>query len=386
VNHPCTISTTSKTPYPFGNLSAHRLMHMPGKTAYSLSIEQEEALRKTVKRTQNIKYPFGMHMPGRTFSSGSYRYGFNGMEKDDEIKGHGNSLDFGARIYDSRLGRWLSVDPLQKKYPGLSVYNYSGNNPVLLKDIGGKKIYIYYDTGKKDENGKMIQDKYEYGSALEVPDNEFVRQTIAALDMISKVDHSNTEFDYADDFDYPDEDYIVSPATVVNELKRVEDFDVNISQSYRHMSTQWPGSQESNIEFSPYLGLNLIEYDPYEISNRTTSATAPPAFGLSHELKHAYNSYYLGQLFIVYSGINIDNIYNGLNNNIFSFKFLEELYTSTIYDNSFLNYYGMGTRKSYAMENFESDSSVSNQSASRDKSIEKGKTITVNDSKPNWQW
>jgi RHS repeat-associated protein len=51
-------------------------------------------------------------MPGRTFNSSEYRYGFGGHEKDDEIKGEGNSLDFGARIYDPRLGRWLSVDPI----------------------------------------------------------------------------------------------------------------------------------------------------------------------------------------------------------------------------------------------------------------------------------
>jgi hypothetical protein len=35
----------------------------------------------------------------------SYVYSFNGAERDDEVKGSGNSLDFGARIYDSRLGR-----------------------------------------------------------------------------------------------------------------------------------------------------------------------------------------------------------------------------------------------------------------------------------------
>ncbi len=53
-------------------------------------------------------------MPRRSFSSSSYRYGFNGKEKDDEVKGEGNSLDFGARMYDSRLGRFLSID----KYAG----------------------------------------------------------------------------------------------------------------------------------------------------------------------------------------------------------------------------------------------------------------------------
>ncbi len=35
----------------------------------------------------NEYYPFGMVMPNRTFSSESYRYGFQGQEKDDEVKG-----------------------------------------------------------------------------------------------------------------------------------------------------------------------------------------------------------------------------------------------------------------------------------------------------------
>ena len=33
-----------------------------------------------------------------------YRFAFNGKEQDNEVKGDGNSLDFGARIHDSRLG------------------------------------------------------------------------------------------------------------------------------------------------------------------------------------------------------------------------------------------------------------------------------------------
>ena len=44
-----------------------------------------------------------------------FRYGFNDMEQDGEIKGDGNSYDFGARMLDPRLGRWLTIDPLQSK-------------------------------------------------------------------------------------------------------------------------------------------------------------------------------------------------------------------------------------------------------------------------------
>lgn len=81
-------------------------------------------------------------MPGRngTASGDEYRYGFNGMEKDDEVKGAGNSLDFGARIYDSRLGRWSSVDPLQFKFPGLSPYNFVANSPLQYIDPDGRDI------------------------------------------------------------------------------------------------------------------------------------------------------------------------------------------------------------------------------------------------------
>ena len=87
-------------------------------------------------------YPFGMLMPNRIYQdpwySDSYRFLFNGMEKDDEVKGGGNSLDFGARIYDSRLGRWMSRDPHEKKYPGFSPYLFSNGNPIFFKDINGK--------------------------------------------------------------------------------------------------------------------------------------------------------------------------------------------------------------------------------------------------------
>ncbi len=72
----------------------------------------------------------------------AYRYGFNGMERDDEMKGSGNSYDFGARIYDSRLGRWMSTDAFEAKYPYVSPYNYSLNNPIYFTDPDGNEIEV----------------------------------------------------------------------------------------------------------------------------------------------------------------------------------------------------------------------------------------------------
>ncbi|MCC5944071.1 MAG: hypothetical protein JJT94_04000, partial [Bernardetiaceae bacterium] len=59
-------------------------------------------------------YPFGMAIHSRSWQSEGYRFGFNGMENDKDL--NDGAIDFGARIYDSRIGRWLSVDPLTNVY------------------------------------------------------------------------------------------------------------------------------------------------------------------------------------------------------------------------------------------------------------------------------
>ena len=86
----------------------------------------------------NNYFPFGMLKEGMFANSGEgYRYGFNSYEKDDEIKGLGNSIDFGARIYDPRLGRFKSLDPMGRIYPGRSHYLFAGNSPIAFIDKGG---------------------------------------------------------------------------------------------------------------------------------------------------------------------------------------------------------------------------------------------------------
>ena len=70
-------------------------------------------------------------MPGRKFDAGSrYRYGFNGKENDNEVKGEGTQQDYGMRIYDTRLGRFFSVDPITKQYPELTPYQFASNRPI----------------------------------------------------------------------------------------------------------------------------------------------------------------------------------------------------------------------------------------------------------------
>lgn len=73
-----------------------------------------------------------------------YRYGFNGMEKVDEFTGSSSHYDFGARILDTRLGRWLSLDPLMWETPQENPYMCMGNNPLYYLDPDGRfKIPIH---------------------------------------------------------------------------------------------------------------------------------------------------------------------------------------------------------------------------------------------------
>jgi RHS repeat-associated protein len=98
-------------------------------------------------------------------SGKDYRYGFNGKEKDSNISS--DDYDYGARIYDGKLGRWMSVDPLQKKYPAFSPYNYVENNPLVYKDVDGRDKWLVITlnderTGQSTMISMKISDELKY--------------------------------------------------------------------------------------------------------------------------------------------------------------------------------------------------------------------------------
>jgi RHS repeat-associated protein len=106
---------------------------------------------EAVIETAQDYYPFGSLMPGRKYNAGEYRFGFNGMEKDDEITGitgSHNTTEF--RGYDSRLGKWLSVDPLASSFPWQSPFTALDNNPIRFVDPDGRSAGDFLNKeGKK---------------------------------------------------------------------------------------------------------------------------------------------------------------------------------------------------------------------------------------------
>ncbi len=77
---------------------------------------------------------------------GVQRYGFNGKEVDSEGMGGGSSTyDYGFRIYNAQLGKFLSVDPLTKDYPWYTPYQFAGNKPIWAIDLDGLEEFVRTD-------------------------------------------------------------------------------------------------------------------------------------------------------------------------------------------------------------------------------------------------
>ncbi len=118
-------------------------------------------------------YPFGSPMYGRKWSMGdTYRQGFNGQEKDDEVYGAGNSNTAEFWQYDTRLGRRWNIDPVKKYWQG--DYTCFSNTPLWKIDPNGDDDFFnadgtYSHSTKKGNSIKVITAKgtvklSEYGT------------------------------------------------------------------------------------------------------------------------------------------------------------------------------------------------------------------------------
>jgi RHS repeat-associated protein len=125
------------------------------KLQVSLNTTSTAYFEADVQTVQDY-YAFGMQMPGRKLSGG-YRFGFNGKENDNEVKGEGNQQDYGMRIYDGRIANWFSIDPLQKKYPCHSPYSFVANNPILYFDLDGRDKVVTVTYLNKDGSKTIIR-------------------------------------------------------------------------------------------------------------------------------------------------------------------------------------------------------------------------------------
>jgi len=122
-------------------------------------------------KTLILAYPFGMGMTERAYTApqSGYRFGFNGQEGDDEVRGHGNSLSTYFRQLDPRLCKWFSLDP--KGSVDWSPYTSMNNNPIVFNDIFGDKIDPTKLKDCHSDDAEALKSDFEKLSGLKITEN-----------------------------------------------------------------------------------------------------------------------------------------------------------------------------------------------------------------------
>ena len=162
-----------------------------GSSSYITNLDGEVA--------QHIEYvPFGEVFIEERNNTWNTPYLFNAKEFDEET----GMYYYGARYYEPRLSLWMSVDRFQEKYPNISTYCFSANNPIGILDIGGdslridnKNLSLLYIDGKLyRQNGIQYTDKLKGFTKKVVSALDVIRKGTEGASMISELQSSSNNF------------------------------------------------------------------------------------------------------------------------------------------------------------------------------------------------
>jgi len=122
----------------------------------NIHLDQDSTCANVINVTDY--YPFGLAKEGRTQQDSTYRYGFNGKENDSNGEwGSQNHYDYGFRIYNPSIAKFLSVDPLSPGYPWYTPYQFAGNTPIAAIDLDGLEEHIIINEAGKQTGTQIVK-------------------------------------------------------------------------------------------------------------------------------------------------------------------------------------------------------------------------------------
>jgi RHS repeat-associated protein len=200
-------------------------------------------------------------MPGRKYKAGSglYRYGFNGKEKCNEEYGEGNVYDYGFRIYNPRIAKFLSVDPLTQTYPSYTPYQFAGNKPIAAIDLDGLEEYvvIYFRRRPGGNPYKVVIHTVKVGTEKR---DQNVQKVIHQQPDGNKVATNNVLV-----FEVLNEGIKGKESMTVSDKERASLNDEELSvytKKNKHVNYK-----DHNTKVYPFADNNLYQSEPFENAN-----------------------------------------------------------------------------------------------------------------------
>jgi RHS repeat-associated protein len=140
-------------------------------------------------------YPYGMVMDDRNYLqivSEAYRYAFNGKEDDSEVSRTGQGTqDYGFRIYNTAIAKFLSVDPLTNQYPWNSPYCFAENGPIENIDLDGNERLHYTRVTDQEGNSKLV-----FTHAEDIVETTYQIVMFSIVPSVIKIELKNTRVEY----------------------------------------------------------------------------------------------------------------------------------------------------------------------------------------------
>ena len=214
-----------------------------------------------------------------TLTDATNRWRYSGKEEQKAINSSLPLIDYGARMYDPTIARWLSVDPMAEKYYPLSPYGYCANNSISIVDFHGDSLWVknnrneyQYNNGSFYLNGQKVKEKgflKSVGRAL-----ESILNTEEGASMIQELSSSNNTFTIV----RGDEDKFQA-SNIINAygMERIVRFD--------------PYVESKGIESVLGGSGGIIVWNPNGVLLPTTQGlTKTPFADLAHEMFHALDA------------------------------------------------------------------------------------------------
>lgn len=201
-----------------------------------------------------------------------YQYKYNGKEFQDELSL--NWYDYQARNYDPAIGRWISVDPLAEKYPGISPYAYCANNPIYYIDPDGREIVIPTSLKGSERRqimrnlGKLTNDKlsYDKSTGQVTIGKQRTGSKAKGTELISRVINSSNTM----------------TITVGAKGSGNSESDVNSANAINGVGS------DVNVSFDPTSNPDILTVDPK--TGNVSGKKRPNQIGLGHEIIHGERS------------------------------------------------------------------------------------------------